>query len=92
MNKEKLIDKLTGVFVTLITALVVFYFASFMKREEVISLVNAQVSKEVKKLKEDAEDKYVRTDEVAVIQNQIKNLKEGQTEIKQDLKQILRKM
>lgn len=92
MSKEKIWDRLLGVGTTLITALVVFYFSSFIKRSEVMAIVQKEVKEAVREERKQNKETYVRQDEVAVLETKLENLKEGQDEIKQDLKQLLRKM
>lgn len=86
--RDKIQDKLIGVTVTLVTALICFYFGSFTTKAQVIGIVEAKVMKEAK----DNKEKFARQDDVKLLELEMKHLKEGQKEMKSDLKEILRKM
>jgi len=81
-------DKLIGVVITLVTALVCFYFGSFTTKAQVIDIVEAKIINQ----KKNNIEKFAKNEDTKLLKLEMEYLKEGQKEIKHDLKAILNKI
>ena len=80
-------DKLIGSGVTLLAALVAFYFGSFASKAQV-----DQTNLRINRIEKDMEKHYAKKADVQVLNNELQHLKTGQKEIKSDIKLLLNKL